>query len=72
MHRLYPDVPERMLNLNGPMIMSFIDLKRWLMNALILIILSGMKGFQIYNEAFLKGLGCILMQKKNVIAHVLR
>ena len=46
---------------------SFQELKKRLTMAPILAVPSGSDGFQIYSDAFLKGLGCVLMQNRKVI-----
>lgn len=42
------------------------------MIAPVLAILSGSAGFQIYSDASLRDLGCVLMQNKKVIAYASR
>nr|GFC96142.1 putative reverse transcriptase domain-containing protein [Tanacetum cinerariifolium] len=51
---------------------SFEELKQRLVSAPVLTLPSGSGGFQIYNDAFKKGLGCVLMQHGKVIAYVSR
>nr|GFC54020.1 putative reverse transcriptase domain-containing protein [Tanacetum cinerariifolium] len=51
---------------------SFEELKRILVSAPILTLLSAFEGFQIYNDASKKGLGCVLMQNGKVIAYASR
>nr|GFC30002.1 retrotransposon protein, putative, Ty3-gypsy subclass [Tanacetum cinerariifolium] len=51
---------------------SFEELKQCLVSAPVLTLLSGSGGFQIYSDAFKKGLGCVLMQHEKVIAYALR
>nr|GEU30106.1 retrotransposon protein, putative, Ty3-gypsy subclass [Tanacetum cinerariifolium] len=51
---------------------SFEELKKRLVFAPILTLLSGSGGFQIYSDASKKGLGCVLMQHSKVIAYALR
>ncbi|GKE92450.1 reverse transcriptase [Tanacetum coccineum] len=51
---------------------SFKELKRRLVSAPILTLPSGSGGFQIYNDASKKGLGCVLMQHGKVIAYTSR
>nr|GEX86947.1 putative reverse transcriptase domain-containing protein [Tanacetum cinerariifolium] len=51
---------------------SFEELKKRLVSASILTLLSGSGGFQIYSDASKKGLGCVLMQHGKVIAYASR
>nr|GEY04579.1 RNA-directed DNA polymerase, eukaryota [Tanacetum cinerariifolium] len=51
---------------------SFEELKQRLVSASILTLPSGSGGFQIYNDASKKGLGCVLMQHGKVIAYASR
>ncbi|GKD21361.1 reverse transcriptase, partial [Tanacetum coccineum] len=51
---------------------SFEELKKRLVSAPILTLLSGSDGFQIYSDASKKGLGCVLMQHGKVIAYASR
>nr|GEY09058.1 putative reverse transcriptase domain-containing protein [Tanacetum cinerariifolium] len=51
---------------------SFEELKQHLVSALVLTLLSGSGGFQIYSDASKKGLGCVLMQHGKVIAYASR
>lgn len=51
---------------------AFQELKTRLMTAPILIIPSSTKGFQIFSDASLKGLGCVLMQHGKVVAYASR
>nr|GFC55123.1 hypothetical protein [Tanacetum cinerariifolium] len=51
---------------------SFEELKRRLVSAPILTLPSGSGGFQIYSDASKKGLGCVLMQHRKVIAYASR
>lgn len=44
------------------------SLKR-LVSSPVLIIASKKLGYVIYNDVFLKGLGCVLMQKGKVVAY---
>jgi len=48
------------------------ELKRRLTTALVLTLPSGTKGFVIYSDASGKGLGCVLMQHRKVIAYASR
>ena len=50
----------------------FQELKQRLISAPILTIPSGIEGFVIYCDASKKGLGCVLMQNRKVIAYVSR
>nr|GFD00093.1 retrovirus-related Pol polyprotein from transposon 17.6 [Tanacetum cinerariifolium] len=51
---------------------SFEELKQCLVSAPVLTLPSGSGGFQIYSDAFKKGLGCVLMQHRKVIAYASR
>ncbi|XP_057969362.1 uncharacterized protein LOC131158509 [Malania oleifera] len=51
---------------------SFQELKQRLVTAPILTIPSGVGGFIIYNDASWKGLGCVLRQRRKVIAYASR
>nr|GFB58470.1 retrotransposon protein, putative, Ty3-gypsy subclass [Tanacetum cinerariifolium] len=51
---------------------SFEELKQRLVSAPVLTLPSGSGGFQIYSDAFKKGLGCVLMQHGKVIAYASR
>nr|GFC01220.1 putative reverse transcriptase domain-containing protein [Tanacetum cinerariifolium] len=51
---------------------SFEELKQCLVSAPVLTLLSGSGGFQIYSDASKKGLGCVLMQHRKVIAYASR
>nr|GEV41374.1 reverse transcriptase [Tanacetum cinerariifolium] len=51
---------------------SFEELKQRLVSAPILTLPSGSGGFQIYSDASKKGLGCVLMQHRKVIAYASR
>ncbi|GJR88255.1 putative nucleotidyltransferase, ribonuclease H [Tanacetum coccineum] len=51
---------------------SFEELKRRLVSAPILTLPSGSGGFQIYSDASKKGLACVLMQHRKVIAYASR
>ncbi|PKU68622.1 RNA-directed DNA polymerase [Dendrobium catenatum] len=51
---------------------AFQKLKNCLMTAPILIIPSGSAGFQIFCDASLRGLGCVLMQHGRVVAYASR
>nr|GEV40100.1 reverse transcriptase [Tanacetum cinerariifolium] len=51
---------------------SFEELKQRLVSAPVLTLPSGSGGFQIYIDAFKKGLGCVLMQHWKVIAYASR
>nr|GFB69035.1 retrotransposon protein, putative, Ty3-gypsy subclass [Tanacetum cinerariifolium] len=51
---------------------SFEELKQRLVSAPVLTLPSGSGGFQIYSDASKKGLGCVLMQHRKVIAYALR
>ena len=48
---------------------SFEELKRRLTIAPVLTIPSGSRGFSIYSDASLHGLGCVLMQHGRVVAY---
>nr|GFA78833.1 putative nucleotidyltransferase, ribonuclease H [Tanacetum cinerariifolium] len=50
----------------------FEELKQRLVSAPVLTLPSGSGGFQIYNDASKKGLGCVLMQHGKVIAYASR
>ena len=50
--------------------MSFQELKTRLVTAPVLAMPDGGEGFVIYNDASKKGLGCVLMQNRRVIACV--
>nr|GEZ39606.1 hypothetical protein [Tanacetum cinerariifolium] len=51
---------------------SFEELKKRLVFAPILTLPSGSGGFQIFSDASMKGLGCVLMQHGKVIAYASR
>ncbi|XP_071920646.1 uncharacterized mitochondrial protein AtMg00860-like [Coffea arabica] len=51
---------------------SFQELKRRLTMALVLALPNGKDSFTVYTDASRKGLGCVLMQNKNVIAFASR
>ena len=51
---------------------SFQELKRWLTTAPILALLKEKDGFVVYTDALRDGLGCVLMQNRNVIAYASR
>ena len=51
---------------------SFQELKQRLTTAPILTIPKGLEGFEIYNDASHKGLGCVLMQDGKVVAYASR
>nr|GFC88011.1 putative reverse transcriptase domain-containing protein [Tanacetum cinerariifolium] len=51
---------------------SFEELKQRLVFAPVLTLPSGLGGFQIYSYASKKGLGCVLMQHRKVIAYASR
>nr|GFC65430.1 putative reverse transcriptase domain-containing protein [Tanacetum cinerariifolium] len=51
---------------------SFEELKQRLVSAPVLNLPSGSGGFQIYSDASKKGLGCVLMQHRKVIAYASR
>nr|GFD38137.1 hypothetical protein [Tanacetum cinerariifolium] len=51
---------------------SFEELKQRLVSTPVLTLPSGSGGFQIYSDAFKKGLGCVLMQHGKVIAYASR
>ena len=51
---------------------SFQELKHRLTTAPVLTILSGPEGYEIYSDASLKGLGCVLMQNGRVVAYASR
>jgi hypothetical protein len=46
---------------------GFSKLKRRLTSAPVLTIPSGIEGLTVYNDAFRKGLGCVLMQNERII-----
>ncbi|XP_074346453.1 uncharacterized protein LOC141685240 [Apium graveolens] len=51
---------------------SFQELKKRLVSAPILVLPSGSGGFQVYNDASKRGLGCVLMQHGKVISYASR
>nr|GEU95882.1 retrotransposon protein, putative, Ty3-gypsy subclass [Tanacetum cinerariifolium] len=51
---------------------SFEEMKRRLVSSPVLTLPSGTGGYQIYNDASKKGLGCVLMQHDKVIAYASR
>jgi hypothetical protein len=51
---------------------SLQELKRRLTTALVLTLPLRTEGFMVYSDASGKGLGCVLMQHKKVIAYALR
>nr|GFA45552.1 reverse transcriptase [Tanacetum cinerariifolium] len=51
---------------------SFEELKQHLVSTPVLTLPSGSGGFQIYSDASKKGLGCVLMQHRKVIAYASR
>ncbi|XP_074347457.1 uncharacterized protein LOC141686315 [Apium graveolens] len=51
---------------------SFQELKKRLVSAPILLLPSGNGGFQVYNDAFKRGLGCVFMQHGKVISYASR
>nr|GEU70440.1 retrotransposon protein, putative, Ty3-gypsy subclass [Tanacetum cinerariifolium] len=51
---------------------SFEELKQRLVSLPVLTLPSGSGGFQIYSDASKKGLGCVLMQHRKVIAYASR
>lgn len=51
---------------------SFQELKKCLASTPVLTIPSGTEEFQLYSDASLKGLGCVLMQNRKVIAYASR
>jgi len=51
---------------------SFQELKHRLVIAIVLTVTSNSRGFVIYNDASLKGFGCVLMQHERVIAYASR
>nr|GFA02120.1 putative reverse transcriptase domain-containing protein [Tanacetum cinerariifolium] len=51
---------------------SFEEIKQRLVSAPVLTVPSGSGGFQIYSDASKKGLGCVLMQHRKVIAYASR
>ncbi|KAI0492241.1 hypothetical protein KFK09_026510 [Dendrobium nobile] len=51
---------------------SFQKLKDCLTSAPVLALPSGTEGFQVFSDASLKGLGCVLMQRGQVIAYASR
>ena len=48
---------------------SFQQLKYCLTHTLVLALPDDIGNFEIYNDAFLNGLGCVLMQHGRVIAY---
>ena len=48
---------------------NFQALKDWLVPALILTKPTSSRGYVVYSNASLRGLGCVLMQNGKVIAH---
>jgi hypothetical protein len=51
---------------------SFQELKERLISASVLALPSGTEGFVVYSDASKRGLGCVLMQNRRVIAYVSR
>ncbi|CAH9124286.1 unnamed protein product [Cuscuta epithymum] len=51
---------------------AFQELKQRLTTAPILTLPSGTEGFEVYTDACLKGLGCVLMQNGKVVAYASR
>ncbi|KAJ3679415.1 hypothetical protein LUZ60_017426 [Juncus effusus] len=51
---------------------SFEELKKKLVSAPVLVVPEPGKEFSVYSDASLQGLGCVLMQGKNVIAYASR
>ena len=51
---------------------SFQELKQRLISAPVLMIPSSTEGFVIYSDASKKGLRCVLMQNRKVIAYAYR
>jgi hypothetical protein len=51
---------------------SFQELKSRITSALVLALLKGYEGFVVYSDASSKGLGCVLMQHRRVIAYTSR
>ena len=51
---------------------SFQTLKEKLTSALVLTLLEGNEGFEVYSDASYRGLGCVLMKHKRVVAYVSR
>ena len=51
---------------------SFEELKKKLISALVLTILSSSGGFVVYSDASSQGLGCVLMQHGKVVAYASR
>jgi hypothetical protein len=51
---------------------SFQELKERLTSALVLALPSGTEGFVVYSDASKRGLGCVLMQHRRVIAYASR
>ncbi|KAK8918382.1 hypothetical protein KSP39_PZI021861 [Platanthera zijinensis] len=51
---------------------AFDELKTRLTTAPVLVMPCGIEGFQIYSDASLKGLGCVLMQNGKVVAYASR
>lgn len=51
---------------------SFLELKIRLTTVPVLIIPDPALGFEVYSDASLKGLGCVLMQNRQVVAYTSR
>ena len=51
---------------------SFEKLKECLTSAPVLTLPEGDDGFEVYSDALLKGLGCVLMQHRRVVAYASR
>jgi hypothetical protein len=48
---------------------SFVELKKRLTTAPVLVLLDIQKGFEVYCDASHQGLGCVLMQEGKVVAY---
>ena len=51
---------------------SFQKLKEFLVSAPVLVLPSGTEGFQVFTDASLRGLGCVLQQNGRVVAYASR
>ncbi|KAJ3669525.1 hypothetical protein LUZ60_011475 [Juncus effusus] len=70
-----PKKIEAVVNWKPPMNVtekSFEELKKKLVSAPVLVVPEPGKEFSVYSDASLQGLGCVLMQGKNVIAYASR
>ena len=52
--------------------MSFQELKERLTMAPVLVLPNGVDGFTVYTDASREGLGCVLIQNRNVISFASR